>query len=156
MSTATQPHVELREITRDNWRECARLKVAESQRNFVATNINSLAMAIYEPDLYPRAIYNDEGQMVGFISYGWWEDQGAWWIARVMVDERYQGRGYGKAAIQRVIDLVDREHPGKELGLAYVPANESARALYLSMGFVETGESLGDEVVARRPPKEQT
>ena len=147
--------VVLKEITRDNWRQCARLKVAEGQQNYVATNINSLAMAIYEPDLQPRAIYDSNGDMVGFIMYGWWEDQGAWWIARVMVDKRHQGRGYGKAAIQQVIDMVEREHPDKELGLSYLPTNESARALYLSLGFIETGETFGHEVVARKPPKEK-
>src|SRR4051812_14595321 len=97
--------IELREINRDNWQECIKLKVAESQKNFVAPNVHSLAMAAYEPGLNPRAIYNQDNQMVGFIMYGWWEEQGAWWIARVMVDERYQGKGYGKAAMKQVIDF---------------------------------------------------
>ncbi len=36
--------------------------------------------------------------------------------------------------------------------LSYQPDNEVAKALYASLGFVETGEVDDDEVVARRRP----
>ena len=38
------------------------------------------------------------------------------------------------------------------VALSYVPENAAARALYLSLGFVETGEKEGDEVIARWTP----
>jgi diamine N-acetyltransferase len=151
--TGGRAKVELREITRDNWRECTRLKVAESQQNFVAPNAHSLAMAAYEPGLYPRAIYDNEGTMVGFIMYGWWEEKGCWWIARVMVDERFQGRGYGRAAMEQALDIMERERPGKEVGISFVPENSGALALYTSLGFLETDE-VGAEIILRKPCKE--
>ena len=38
------------------------------------------------------------------------------------------------------------------VALSYSPGNAVARALYLSLGFEETGEMEDDEVVARRRP----
>jgi diamine N-acetyltransferase len=37
------------------------------------------------------------------------------------------------------------------MALSYAPDNAVARTLYRSLGFIETGEADGDEVVARRP-----
>lgn len=147
------PKVELHEITRENWQECVRLKVAEGQQNFIATNDNSLAMAVYEPGLNPRAIYNSENTMVGFIMYGWWEEKNAWWIARMMVDRRYQGHGYGKAALEKVLEVMELERPGREIGINYVPSNQAAEALYTALGFRPTGEDGHGETVLRKPPK---
>lgn len=145
--------IELREITRDNWVECVRLKVDETQKNFVASNDNSLAMAAYEPGLNPRAIYNSEDTMVGFIMYGWWDEKGAWWIARMMVDKGYQGQGYGRAAIEQAIEVMEQERPGQEIGLSFEPANHAAAALYAKLGFQLTGEDGDGETVMRKPRK---
>ena len=41
--------------------------------------------------------------------------------------------------------------PSPCVWLSYEPENEVARALYLSEGFVETGELDGTEVIASRP-----
>jgi diamine N-acetyltransferase len=37
----------------------------------------------------------------------------------------------------------------RQFALSYLPRNTHARQLYLSLGFVETGETEGDEIVAR-------
>src|SRR4051794_7289591 len=127
------PQIELREITRANWHECVTLQVAEGQGHFVASNAHSLAMAAYEPGLYPRAIYNQENQMVGFIMYGWWEEKNAWWIARLMVDRRYQGHGYGRMAIEQALEVMEQERPGQEVGISFVPTNQAAEAIYTAL-----------------------
>jgi diamine N-acetyltransferase len=146
-----RPAVELRPVTRENWEEVCRLKVAESQQGFVATNAHSLAMAAYEPGLYPLGIYNGQGDLVGFIMYGWWEENQGWWIARVMVGEHHQGRGYGRAAIEMVADRVKHDHAGEAINLSVVPENTGAASLYESLGFRATGEKLGHEIVMSKP-----
>jgi len=146
--------IELRPVTRENWEDVCRLKVAESQKDFVATNAHSLAMAAYEPGLYPLGIYNDQGGLVGFIMYGWWEENQGWWIARVMVDEHNQGRGYGRAAIEKVANRVKQDHGGEAINLGVVPGNSGATSLYESLGFKATGEKLGHEIVMRKPLSE--
>lgn len=37
--------VELREITKENYEECLNLNVGESQKDFVSSNVHSLAQA---------------------------------------------------------------------------------------------------------------
>ena len=57
--------IELRKITRENFRECIRLSVAEDQRKFVASNMYSLAEATADGVSNPLAFYADD-QMDGF------------------------------------------------------------------------------------------
>jgi diamine N-acetyltransferase len=138
----------LREITRDNWLQCVRLKVAPEQEAFVASNGVSLAQSKYEPEWIPLALYDDE-EMVGFVMYGVNRDEGKYWILRVMVDRRFQGRGYGRAAMRLLLDRL-RAIPGcDEVAISYEPENDVARRLYASCSFRETVEVLEGETVAR-------
>jgi diamine N-acetyltransferase len=140
--------ITLREITRDNWLECVRLKVAPEQESFVASNGVSLAQSKYEPEWIPLAIDSDD-DMVGFVIYGVSSDEGKHWILRVMVDRRYQGKGYGRAAMRLLLDRL-RAIPGcDEVAISYEPENELARQLYATCGFRETGEVIEGETVAR-------
>jgi diamine N-acetyltransferase len=138
----------LREITRENWEQCVRLTVATEQEPFVASNAVSLAQSKYEPEWIPLAIYHDD-EMVGFVMYGVYRDEGKYWILRVMVDHRAQSNGYGRAALRLLLDRL-RATPGcDEVAISYEPENEVARSLYASFGFRETGEVIEGETVAR-------
>ncbi|HEY7021731.1 MAG TPA: GNAT family N-acetyltransferase [Ktedonobacterales bacterium] len=138
----------LREITRENWLQCVRLKVAPEQEPFVAPNGVSLAQSKYEPEWIPLALY-DGGEMVGFVMYGVYPEEGKHWILRVMVDHRYQGKGYGRAAMRLLLERL-RAIPGcDEVAISYEPENDVARRLYASCGFRETGEIIEGETVAR-------
>jgi diamine N-acetyltransferase len=64
-----------------------------------------------------------------------------------MVD-KFQGKGYGRFAIQMMLELVRTEQRIQSVGISYEPENEAARKLYASLGFEETGEMVGDEVLA--------
>lgn len=69
---------------------------------------------------------------------------------RLMVDERFQGKGYGKAGIKLGLDFI-RTWPCGEAEccvITYEPENEVAKKLYASFGFEENGEIADDEVVA--------
>lgn len=141
--------VELRLITKENYEECLSLKVAESQMSFVASNIYSLAQAwVYQKDAYPFAIYADD-LMVGFIMMSYYEDAGHYDLWRFMIDEKYQNKGYGKAALKLAIKYMIDTFNVKELYTSFVPGNTGAKHLYKSLGFNETGELDGDEIVMR-------
>jgi diamine N-acetyltransferase len=140
--------ITLREITRENWEQCVRLTVAPEQENFVASNAVSLAQSKYEPEWIPLALYADD-EMVGFVMYGVYRDEGKHWILRLMVDHRFQGKDYGHAAMGLLLDRL-RATPGcDEVAISYEPENEVARRLYASFGFRETGEVIEGETVAR-------
>lgn len=141
--------VELRKIDESNYRECLALKVSESQKNFVASNVFSLAQAwVFYKTAYPFAIYAGE-KMVGFVMMGYDEKKNLYDIWRFMIDERYQKMGYGKAALQLSIEYLRREHGAKEIFLSFEPDNVAAEGLYSGAGFVRTGEVDDGEIVMR-------
>ena len=143
----TEPRIELREITMDNFRECIRLEVADHQRGFVASNMYSLAEAKADGVSNPLAVYSD-GNMVGFTMYWFDAKSGTGYIDRLMVADGHQRRGYGRATMREVIRRL-RETPGcVRIRTSFEPTNEVARGLYRSLGFRETGEVDEGETVA--------
>jgi diamine N-acetyltransferase len=140
-------NIELRDITRDNFRKCIDLKVAEHQTRFVATNVMSIAQSKVMPELIPLGVY-DGDELVGFVLHG--PDAGKWWLVRLMVGEAQQGKGYGKAAIRALVERLGHEAPEyRALYLSFVPGNERAERLYREMGFEPTGEVDEGEIVVR-------
>src|SRR5262245_16397511 len=76
-----------------------------------------------------------EVPMVGFTMYEL--SAGVGIIRRLMIDQRFQGRGYGRAAMLEVIRRL-KLHP--EVGMIatrHRRENEAAAKLYGSLGFVE-------------------
>ncbi|MHB0874896.1 MAG: GNAT family N-acetyltransferase [Anaerolineae bacterium] len=142
-----EPLVALRDVTRDNWHTCIGLKVRPEQQSFVASNIYSLAEAKIEPWLVPQAVYAGE-ELVGFVMYGADPDHDQYWLMRLMVDERYQGKGYGRAAAVAAIERLGAYPDCHEVYLGHEPENAVAARLYASLGFERAG-MIGDEIMLR-------
>ena len=138
--------VSLRPLTKENWEDAIHLHVRKDQKNFVASNLYSIAEARFNPELTPMGIYAGE-TMVGFLMYGLEPEKNRWWLVRLMIDERYQGKGYGREAMREVIGLL-RQNPGCDrIYLSYEPENITAEMLYKSFGFRATGEMEDGEKV---------
>jgi len=142
--------ITLREITMANFRECLALTLDERQKNFVASNVYSLAEAKADGVSDPRAIYADE-QLVGFIMYDFDTDEKRGYITRLMVDKGHQGHGYGRAALQQVIDRFKANPDCREIYTSVAPENDVAKGLYVLLGFTLTGEVEDGEAVLRMP-----
>src|SRR5262245_7417413 len=117
--------VVLRPITKDNWEEAADLMVREDQTDYVAANVWSIAESKFFEALQPMGIYDDE-TMVGFLMYGRDPQDRQYWLYRFMIDQRYQHRGFGRAALTRLIDLLQRIPGCTEVNVGYDPANSQA------------------------------
>ena len=87
----------------------------------------------------PLAIACD-GEYVGFTMYGEFIDPYRVWFDRFFIDERYQGKGYGKAVIGIILENIAKDYNCKEIHLSVYPHNTPAISLYKKMGFVFTGE----------------
>ena len=141
----------LKTITKDNWIQAIKLRVREDQMSFVATNAVSLAQLNFLENFHAKGIYYGE-EMVGFTLYGIDEDDKEYWIYRMMIDEKHQGKGYGKEAVKLVIDDIRKmkEDCHKTITLSYEPTNEHAKRVYEKMGFQEVeGLIIGGEQVSR-------
>lgn len=146
---------ELREINDENRAECIALTVSAEQAQYVYPNANSLEDAERLPEIArPFAIYAD-GKMVGFTLFAFDEindDPDRYWLWRLMIGSGFQGKGYGSAALEVIIDYF-RENGADEITLSAKESNTVALALYHKFGFRENGEMNGEEIVLKKPLK---
>ena len=144
--------VTLREITGETVVSIIELSVAEHQRGFVASNAKSLAQALFSQEAWYRAVYVGD-EPAGFVML--YDESlreprpespaiGVW---RFMVDERFQGRGVGRTALQMVIEHVRAKGLFTTLELSYVPAEGNPEPFYRALGFRHTGRIEDGEVV---------
>ena len=153
----------LEKINGKNVWDVLKLKPADHQKTFVAPNTVSIIEAYVAVTsggyAFPFGIYEDTTPvgflMVGFDAEDGWEDapavvHGNYSLWRLMIDEAYQGRGYGRQAVRLALDFICTKPCGDApyCWLSYEPENETARRLYCSFGFEETGEMDGEEVIA--------
>jgi diamine N-acetyltransferase len=140
--------IELKPITEENRIQCINLKPRPDQMNFVAPNSDSLEKAEKEPTSRPYGIYAGE-EMVGFVLFDEepYPDDGYYWIVRFMIDERYQRKGYGRAALSAIIHRLKSKQGHTKIRISHVPDNIVVNSLYKQLGFVETGEVIGGETV---------
>ncbi|HLW71746.1 MAG TPA: GNAT family N-acetyltransferase [Candidatus Binataceae bacterium] len=138
--------VKLAKIDRSNWLAAIELKVLPEQRAFVATPIFSLAAALVrrwgDEYVYASHLICDGPAAVGFVcTVCDPTTTEEYWIDDILIDEHYQGRGYGRAAMVEVIRLTRREYPRcAVVKLSCHADNQQAARLYLSIGFKATGE----------------
>ncbi|MCE3556093.1 GNAT family N-acetyltransferase [Pseudonocardia sp. RS11V-5] len=147
----TSPQVQLREITDDNRKSVRALRVRREQRRFVASVAESLKDAAAEPQARPwvRAVYLGD-EPVGFVMLSWNAPSGGrYFLWRLLVDRRYQGRGIGREVLTQIVDLV-RAEGADELLTSYERGPGNPGPFYRKFGFEPTGEMDDDgEVVLR-------
>lgn len=141
---------ELRPLDDSNIEACRKLKVSEKQAVYIASNDKSIADAADNAKVArPFVIYADE-VVVGFTMFAFepdYEDpDDRYWLWRFMIDERYQGRGYGRKALELIIAYF-KEHGASNIRLSTKDGNQKAIHLYESSGFVPNGDMNGEETV---------
>lgn len=134
----------LRSVSQATFRECIALDVAEDQREFVAPNVYSLAQAKVNELLTPWAIYDrailgrdlrPDDTMRGFLMVQ--EMDGVGFIMRLMIDHRWQRRGYGRAAMEEIIRRWKASPHIEMIATSVRKGNDAAETLYRSLGFVD-------------------
>lgn len=139
----------LKPVTVENWYECSQLRVKAEQLNvFPAPVVYWIAESKYVDDFELRAIYWEE-DLVGFIVFCMKPDKDDnYWIPAVMIDEKHQGKGCGKAAMEMLIEFM-RNSKCKRIMIGHRPNNQIAGRLYESLGFKKVSEEIIDGEVIR-------
>ncbi|MDT7805466.1 MAG: diamine N-acetyltransferase [Actinomycetota bacterium] len=139
-------------ITPENVAATCQLAVEEHQRDFVAPVAVSLAEAYTRPEVaWPRLIRAD-GEPAAFVMGAF--DPGAeldffrCGIWRLNVGAGVQGRGYGRFAVEAVLDEA-RRRGEKAATVLWLPAEGGPENFYLRLGFRRTGQTFNGEVVGR-------
>lgn len=141
--------IHLEDITPDNWRE--ELKVSKEQERYVsdAMKILARAYAFRNQRSYACIIY-EEGEPIGMALYYDCDELQAYDFSQLFIDERYQGRGYGKMAAKLILDRMRKDGKYSEVVLCYIEGNKAAKEMYEKLGFYHTGEADEDEIVMRK------
>lgn len=133
------------DIDRDNWR--TQLQVAPLQRAYVADTAVMLARAYAYREQRSRAfLICAEDTPVGMGLYYDLPETRCYDFSQLLIDERYQGKGYGKEATKMVLDAMKADGKYDKVVLCYVEGNEKAKKLYESFGFSEIDRDQ-DEIV---------
>lgn len=150
------PPVSLREITKENRSSIKALRVSRKQEGYVDSVKESLAEAAATPGARPwcRAVYAGEIP-VGFLmicddvpsdhpDLPW-----RYYLWRMLIDRHHQGRGYGRAALDHLVQYL-RTRPGADVLVAsVVPGKRTPLGFYLRYGFEPTGQMFDGELVIR-------
>ncbi|MFF0432702.1 GNAT family N-acetyltransferase [Streptomyces sp. NPDC004327] len=152
----TTPRLE--PVTPDNVDAALALRVHPHQEHHVAPVVRSLAEAYaYGDTAWPRLIVDgdgDGGEVVGFlmafVDIQWDADKdpddrrsGLW---RLNIGAGHQGKGYGRYAVGAVGEEL-RRRGAREMYVSWHAGEDGPGAFYRGLGFRETGELAGDQIV---------
>ena len=142
----------MRPVTADNLDAVMKLEVAAGQKHLVATVPVSLAQVAYEPAGRAVAMFDGEQAVGMMLLYDARMDKDKpaeqLYVWRLLVDARLQRRGYGRLAMDWVVEEA-RRLGLCEVGLSHVDADGHAGAFYEKLGFAYTGEKDGRELKMR-------
>jgi len=143
--------LKLRKIDESNFIECFNLSLGEGQDRFVSHPIRSLAQAyVYYNQCTPFGIYSND-TIVGYVMVIYDYDEETYNIWHMMIDEKYQGKGYGSIAIKLCIDYIKSKPFGSsnDVILTCNIDNSIAIHIYEKIGFKDTGEGDDNELVMK-------
>ena len=151
-NTEQTPDIHFMRITATTLNQICNLSktLSPTHRKMVADNVHSIAEAHFSPSAWFRAIYADETP-IGFImthtgsDYEDGIDCPGVFLWRFMIAEPYQGKGYGKRALYKLIQHL------KAMGVPvlYTSCEQgegSPEGFYRKLGFTPTGGYYGYEI----------
>ncbi|HYX10675.1 MAG TPA: GNAT family N-acetyltransferase [Candidatus Acidoferrum sp.] len=135
------------------------LRRGPGQDRYLGSMISHFEDAIVDARACPRMwAVKDGEQLVGFvmISDGIPPETlaadddivGPYFLWRLLIDKRCQGRGYGRATLDAVVDYVRARPDGNSLLVSCAAGEGSPQPFYLHYGFEKTGElKWGEELM---------
>ena len=118
-----------------NWRQAISLEIREDQREFVSGALDTIAYSAAHKN--HKLFVEMEGERaVGLLDLSIDKKKGDYYIETVIIDRRYQSRGFGRFMLRFAVDYLKRAG-AKRLSIGVNRFNIPARRLYKSVGFTE-------------------
>ena len=138
-------------VTEDNWMDLASLSVKEEQKKYVAPAIGILARGYVYRDCNAKIYaFENDGVIVGTALVREFTDEPLGYdLQQFMIDEKYQGKGYGSRALELILDELRKEGRYDHVELCVKKADAEAIRLYGKHGFADSGyvdEDLPDSL----------
>lgn len=77
--------------------------------------------------------------IVEFIMLGYYAVRNQYTLWKFLIDKKHQNKGYGREALKEGIMYLKDNFGAKEIYTGIALGNETAKHLYSSIGFKETG-----------------
>ncbi|MBD7969222.1 GNAT family N-acetyltransferase [Paenibacillus gallinarum] len=136
--------IQLKQIGKENIDECLALKVRKNQKDWVRSVSYALSLAyVHGEAAVPFAIYDDD-KIIGFVMLRNNRECNNFLLWQFMIDERFQSKGYGKAALKSVIEWIKSTTNCHEIVVSYYKGNEVAGKLYRDFGFKEMNDNVNE------------
>ena len=118
-----------------NWLQATNLEIRPDQREFVSGALDTIAYsAAYKNH---KLFVEMEGEKaIGLLDLSVDKKKGDYNIEIVLIDRRYQGRGFGKYMLNFAVDYL-KKAGAKKLSIGVNRFNIPAQKLYKSVGFKE-------------------
>ena len=141
--------VQIRKLNRFNWEEAVNLELHDSQKDFLPSNLYSIAQSKFE-NQEAMGIFVAE-EMVGFLMFGIFG--AVYWLNRIMVDSAHQGKGIGSKAVELFVKMVASRPDCHEIRTSFVRQNAVAEYFFKQFGFRRIADGLEGEIVMTWDPK---
>lgn len=128
-------------VDHKNRKEVESLQIFPAQAGWIETTSDCMQEADELNQWRPVGIY-DGDLLIGFAMYGFFPEPspGRLWLDRLLIDKKYQGKGYGKQAAIALLDRLHSEYTSNKVYLSVYENNFNAIQLYQQVGFRFNGE----------------
>ena len=141
--------VRLETVTPENWR--LGLNVSESQKRFVSDDMRLLARAYaYRESRSNAFVIYDDDVPVGMALYYDCDALKAYDLSQIFIDQRYQGKGFGTEAAQKILRMMKEDGKYDKVVLCFIDGNDAAKNMYEKLGFYLTDGGEGNEIAMEK------
>lgn len=146
--------VEVVDLDADNIDEVLAVTPRDGQDRHVRSVAWYVARSAYAK-LWTSVAFRTDDEVVGFAQWAFDPSDGSHCIGAVVIDGPRQGQGVGRAGMTALIEQLRGPPDCTVIALSVSEDNGAARGLYRSLGFVENGERVDDEIVMLLPAPSQ-
>jgi diamine N-acetyltransferase len=126
--------ITLKKINKELFYKLNDIDVLDEQSKFVARPYFFIAQSKFDQWIKNLAVCEGEN-LVGFLSYGFDPNFKLYVILEIVIDIKYQNRGYGKAAINSLINKIKINSVCDFVIAGIKPENEGSKKFFQSLGF---------------------
>ena len=133
--------IRLANIDETNFFAARALSLREDQRRFLDSPLGILARGyVYRNERARVLAVMDEGTVVGLLLVKDMDEEPACYdLQQFMIDSRFQGKGYGRAALALLLEDLRREGKYADAEVCVRRDNGAALSLFAGAGFLDTG-----------------
>lgn len=133
--------IRLANIDETNFFAARALTLREDQRRFLDSPLGIIARGFLYRDQRARVLaVTDENTVVGLLLVKDMDEEPACYdLQQFLIDSRFQGKGYGRAALTLLLDDLRREGKYTDVEVCVHKDNAAALALFTAAGFRDTG-----------------